>query len=330
MDWALKTEREKNSIRTLRHHPQPARKDCLDICVCLSVLIVPIAIVLCYFYMPGYHAPMDIADLKKDYADNVFGQHLVALVVLKAVPDFVNNTNPKKPLVLSFHGWTGGGKNHVSHILVRNIYPSLDQRKKCVQLFDVTHHFSQEENVVKKRLKERIHGTVKQCERAIFIFDEMDKVPPGIIDVIKPFLDNYEEVDGLSFRKCIFIFLSNTGGEKLTELALEFWRNKMKREDIKLSDVESHLSKHAFNKKSGFWHSSLIDRNLIDVFVPFFPLEEEHVKMCVRAELRQRGITIDEELVAAIAAEMSYHPEDERVYSVKGCKTVATKVSLFL
>lgn len=85
-----------------------------------------------------------------------------------------------------------------------------------------------------------------------------------------------------------------------------------------------------FYSLGGFWHSSLIDKNLIDVFVPFFPLEEEHVKMCVKAEFRQRGRAIDEDLVATIAGEMSYHPEDERVYSVKGCKTVPTKVSLFL
>ncbi|XP_040262198.1 torsin-1A-like [Bufo bufo] len=124
--------------------------------------------------------------------------------------------------------------------------------------------------------------------------------------------------------------LRNTGGEKITELALEFWRNKKKREDIKLSDVESHLSKLSFDIQGGFWHCSLIDRNLIDVFVPFLPLEEEHVRMCVRAELRQRDRTINEELVTKIAGEMSYYPERERVCSVKGCKTVATKISLFL
>ncbi|XP_073496212.1 torsin-1A-like isoform X2 [Phyllobates terribilis] len=307
-----------------------ANRDSCEACICLSVLIVPIAIALWYLYSPRYDTLIDIAALKKDYRDNVFGQQLVELVVLKAVPDFLNNTNPKKPLVLSFHGWTGGGKNHVSQILVRNIYPAVNRRKKCVQSFDVTHHFSQEENIVKEKLKQRIYETVKQCERTIFIFDEMDKMPPGLIDVIKPYLDYYDELDGLSFRKCIFIFLSNTGGEKLTELALEFWRNNKEREDIKLSEVENHLSRHSFNKKSGFWHSSLIDRNLIDVFVPFFPLEVKHVKMCVRAELRQRGRTIDEELVSKIAEEMSYHPEKERVFSVKGCKTVATKISLYL
>ncbi|XP_044162645.1 torsin-1A-like [Bufo gargarizans] len=282
-----------------------------------------------YLWTSGYTSA-NFAALKKDYSTNVFGQHLVAPVILKAVPDFWNNTNPKKPLVLSFHGWTGGGKNLVSQVLVRNLYPAAGERKRCVQLFDVIHHFSPEENIAKNTIKQRIHDTVRWCERAIFIFDEMDKMPPGLIDVIKPYLDTYEYLDGLSFRKCIFIFLSNAGGEKITELALDFWRNKKKREDIKLSDVESHLSKHAFNKKGGFWHCSLIDRNLIDIFVPFLPLEEEHVRMCVRAELRQRGRTINEELVAKIAGEMSYYPERDRVYSVKGCKTVATKISLFL
>lgn len=45
------------------------------------------------------------------------------------------------------------------------------------------------------------------CGSSVFIFDEMDKLHPGIIDAIKPFLDYYEQVDGISYRKAIFIFL---------------------------------------------------------------------------------------------------------------------------
>jgi hypothetical protein len=40
----------------------------------------------------------------------------------------------------------------------------------------------------------------------------MDKLHPGIIDAIKPFLDYYEQVDGISYRKAIFIFLRLAGG----------------------------------------------------------------------------------------------------------------------
>ena len=34
-----------------------------------------------------------------------------------------------------------------------------------------------------------------------------------------------------------------------------------------------------FNTKGGFQHSSLIEKNLIDYFIPFLPLERSHIKM---------------------------------------------------
>lgn len=45
------------------------------------------------------------------------------------------------------------------------------------------------------------------CASSVFIFDEMDKLHPGLIDAIKPFLDYYEQVGGVSYRKAVFIFL---------------------------------------------------------------------------------------------------------------------------
>lgn len=50
------------------------------------------------------------------------------------------------------------------------------------------------------------------CASSVFIFDEMDKLHPGVIDAIKPFLDYYEQIDGVSYRKAIFIFLRSAGG----------------------------------------------------------------------------------------------------------------------
>lgn len=41
----------------------------------------------------------------------------------------------------------------------------------------------------------------------MFIFDEMDKMQPQLIDVIKPFLDYNAHVNGVAFHKAIFIFL---------------------------------------------------------------------------------------------------------------------------
>lgn len=76
----------------------------------------------------------------------------------------------------------------------------------------------------------------------------------------------------------------------------------------------------------GLWRSGLIDRNLIDYFVPFLPLEYRHVKMCVRAEMRARGAAMDEHVVTSVADEMTFFPKGEKIYSDKGCKTVQSRL----
>lgn len=57
------------------------------------------------------------------------------------------------------------------------------------------------------QLQQWIRGNVTSCAHSMFIFDEMDKMHPGLIDSIKPYLDYYEKLDGVSYRKAIFIFL---------------------------------------------------------------------------------------------------------------------------
>lgn len=83
-----------------------------------------------------------------------------------------------------------------------------------------------------------------------------------------------------------------------------------------------------FSLLGGFFQSRLIQKNLIDYFIPFLPLEYKHVKQCVREELRAQGHPEDEALITEIALAMTDYPSEERLYSSKGCKTVASRVTL--
>lgn len=73
-------------------------------------------------------------------------------------------------------------------------------------------------------------------------------MPPKLLDVIKPIIDYNENVEKVDYRKCIFIFLSNTGSAVITDAYLNFWRNGIKREDIKLKDFENLITQGAFNE----------------------------------------------------------------------------------
>ena len=54
--------------------------------------------------------------------ENLFGQHIVKETVSAALQGHLLNPNPPKPLVLSFHGRTGTGKNFVSRMIAESIY----------------------------------------------------------------------------------------------------------------------------------------------------------------------------------------------------------------
>ncbi|XP_018419016.1 PREDICTED: torsin-1A-like [Nanorana parkeri] len=266
---------------------------------------------------------------REDLGNKLFGQHLAQDVIFRAVTGFMNNENPKKPLALSLHGWTGTGKNFISKIIAENIHQK-GMSSKYVHLFVSTMHFPHNNLVplYKDQIQSWIRGNVSSCPRSIFIFDEMDKLHPGLIDTIKPFLDYYEQIDGVSYRKAIFIFLSNAGGHVINRVVLG---SSKRREELKLQDLESVLAVEVFNNKdNGFWHCNLIDKNLIDFYVPFLPLEYRHVKQCALAELRHRGLKADEELASLVAKEMTYFPKDLRIFSDKGCKTVTARLNFHL
>ncbi|GCC33116.1 hypothetical protein chiPu_0011583 [Chiloscyllium punctatum] len=234
-----------------------------------------------------------IDHLELDLCRHVYGQHVAKEVIVEAVKQFLAKQSPVKPLVLSFHGWSGTGKSYVTALLMRNLYRN-GMKSSYVHQFVPTLHFPHacQVDTYKEQLESWISGNLSDCSRSVFIFDEMDKMHPGLIDAIKPFLGSSHVMYGTNYRKAIFIFVSNAGG--------------------------------------GFWNSTIINEQLVDYFVPFLPLKLKHVKECVRSEMVSRGIKPSDEIVAEVAKSMNFIPESEKLFSQTGCKTVSAKLDFFL
>nr|XP_060613196.1 prosalusin isoform X2 [Anolis sagrei ordinatus] len=180
-------------------------------------------------------------------------------------------------------------------------------------------------------LKSWIQGNLTLCSRSVFIFDEMDKMPPGLIDVILPFLGSSWVVFGTNYRKAIFIFVSNAGGEQINQMTLDLWRARKDREELSLQDLDTAILEAVFeNPQNGFWKSEIIAQGLIDLLVPFLPLKHHHVKQCVAQELASQGLQPSPGVDQAVADSLPYFPEDENVFSSTGCKMVAARVPFFL
>lgn len=80
----------------------------------------------------------------------------------------------------------------------------------------------------------------------------------------------------------------------------------------------------------GFLHSSIVDEHLVDHYIPFLPLELKHVRQCVLVEMAHLNITQDSDLADEVAGNMPYFPKEEKIFSLKGCKTVRQKLALHI
>ncbi|XP_073334176.1 torsin-1A-like [Pagrus major] len=269
--------------------------------------------------------------LRDDLENKLFGQHIAADVILKTVAGFMSNNNPQKPLVLSLHGPTGTGKNFAARLIAENIY-SQGMNSKFVHIFNSLHHFpySSKIETYKAQIQQQIKHSVTNCARSMFIFDQMEKMHPGLIDTIQPYLEHYNKLDGVSYRKAIFIFLSNAGSGSITQTTLDFWKEGRDRKEIKLWDLKLSLSVSALNENSGLWHSRSINKHLVDFFVPFLPLEYSHVVQCVLAEMKARGLQPDHNVANKVAKELDYIPQSERVFSSQGCKMIESRLHHYI
>jgi len=269
--------------------------------------------------------------LEDELNQHVFGQHLVHSVVTLSLRSHLSKRQPSKALVLSFHGTTGGGKNYVAEFIAESLY-TKGLASKFVHLFIATVDFTDEERVdeYKLQLQDWIRGNVSQCAQTLFIFDEVDKMPYGLLDAVKAFVDYHKSIGGVDFRRSIFIFLSNTGGREISNTAFEFWKRGRKREELERKDFEGLITRGAFNEVGGLQHSNVIEKSLVDHFVPFLPMEKRHVKQCILVEAAKLTGKLTEEEIERILDEYSYWPPSTPLFSTRGCKNVEKKVDLIM
>ena len=60
---------------------------------------------------------------------------------------------------------------------------------------------------LQKEIEHLVSSNVASCQRQLFIFDEVENMPPSLLDSLRPFLDYQESIDGVDYRKSIFLFL---------------------------------------------------------------------------------------------------------------------------
>ncbi|KYN00385.1 PREDICTED: torsin-like protein [Cyphomyrmex costatus] len=279
------------------------------------------------------YIPADLDGLEYIFAANLYGQQIAHVTIINAFRCHLENQNPSKALVMSFHGTPGTGKNYVAQMIAKTFY------KKGVEsnyfyFFNGRNDFPLQQKVdeYKDDLYKIILNALQKCERSMFVFDEVDKMPEDLLNVLVPFLDykDYHKSikSGFTYQnKAVFIFLSNTGSTQIVQHLTNVWMAGKGREDTKLQDFEKLIVEGAFREKGGFHYSDTIQTSVIDHYVPFLPLEEIHVRKCLKKVFKDRDITPTEEMVEEVLSHVTFGPEPYNLYSMAGCKRIEQKVA---
>jgi hypothetical protein len=147
------------------------------------------------------------------------------------------------------------------------------------------------------------------------------------------------------FRKSVFIFLSNSAAKDIAKMTLTFDKQLIDRNDFEVKLFQSEIQNSIYHNKEenekGLWHASIIDSYLIDFYVPFLPLERDHVRNCIKAEFRNYNLTSNKAValinyeitdleIEQIVDEHVYEPPGYKKYSSSGCKRVPFLVRTFI
>ena len=260
----------------------------------------------------------------------LYGQHIAQKLVTSVLKNQFSKQGIRKPLVLSFHGWTGIGKNFVSNIITEHLFKRKTY-SPFVHKFIIPLHFPHKSEVesYNEQLQRWIKGNISHCRKGgLFIFDEMDKIHLGMMDTIKHAILDYQGKKA-GYRNVIFIFLSNSGGEAINQHVLKHTLEGKFRESLTLSELE--IIFHGIVKRMpDVWFADLLNSEVIDHLVPFLPLERTHVKQCIRRDLINKGFQVKEAFVTKIADQMEYFPKKYEFFSVSGCKKVSSRVDVVM
>nr|XP_003474990.2 torsin-3A [Cavia porcellus] len=275
----------------------------------------------------------DFSGLDSDLSVRLHGQHLARELVFRTVRGYLEMPQPDKALALSFHGWSGTGKNFVARMVAENLYRD-GLKSDCVKVFITTIHFphSKYVDLYKELLTDQIKQVQQRCHQSLFIFDEAEKLHPELLELLGPHLER-QALEGHRTKspRAIFLFLSNLGGNVINKVVLNLLKAGWAREEISMEHLQAHLQAEIKEStESGFGHSRLVKDNLIDFFVPFLPLEYRHVRLCARDAFQSQELLYTEETLDEVAKMMTYVPKEEKLFSSQGCKSVSQRINYFL
>ena len=281
--------------------------------------------IYCKFYecSDGQWISNNISKLRSNLKNHLFGQHLVQDSVPKLIKGHITNPSPRKPLVLSFHGSTGTGKTLVSQLIAQSLYTN-GLNSGFVKFINVPHLFRDRSRT--REFAERLHhiivSSLDRCEQTLFIFEDIHAMNPDILDELLVYTNYPLPLDGIEFRKAIYIFLSNSGATRINEYLNDQFLIGRDRSSIGQMEMHKIINERIFQEDCAFNNTEFVTRDVIDAAIPFLPLEKIHVQECIEKAILERKKIPTPSMVSSVLKDIEFMPGSLELFSKSGCKRI--------
>ncbi|XP_075690980.1 torsin-4A [Rhinoderma darwinii] len=259
----------------------------------------------------------ELDGLEKTMQREVFGQKIAIDKIMDILKDYLATHWHNKPLVISMNGPSGVGKSHMGRIVAKH-FRSVVESDFVLQYY-VMHNCPNDSNVAtcEAELTNMISDMVTRAEMEekipIFIFDEMELMPPSLLDTLQGYLKLNQSNEYLN---AIYILISNIGGNEVTKYFLQ----NVSSDVLNVPQELHHIVQSSLRQHHSIWDVAEI--------VPFILLEKSHIANCFLDELLREGLYPDNRNVENLAGELKYYTIRDKQYSITGCKQVVAKVNL--
>lgn len=277
---------------------------------------------------------------------NLMGQPLAVQQVSDAITEHLSNPSPKKPLVISVHGPPGVGKSLFHLLLAHALYNVTEDLLKPTNcpgrgcpaykvVFGLDYLQKEKERQV-DLLRDALVSHIMWYPKSLLVMEEYDKVDCDVRGLLRQLLDKGTE-SNLEWGRSIVVMEANTGYLELLNLLEKY----TSRSDMHPEDAQKILKDMLFSRWVNQGCEERVDTmksvSLIDMFVPFLPLERENVEDIIDLNLQRRrqhrigrGEMVDLKWDKSTIEFLSSKIEFDGLYAIEGAKEVGTVLARYV
>lgn len=287
------------------------------------------------FVVFGYYTIDIISCMLFRLNDYIGGQNeaIKAIVSNVASWEMRRKSGQPEPLVLAFTGPSGVGKSESAYRMSQALFTQEVDDKPCGLLVLRGEDYSDNAEIVqqngiseaRKQIRDQIceHLDITGGE-AMIIFDEVQKVSPGVLEVFLPALDKHgfltrsyiDSRTGISHTyhcstsHAIFVFISDIGNEELRNAVLQYGDRDLIDMIYFRNEVRMLMDEQ--------WTRLNFGKTIKDV-IPFMPLEPSHIWSILQKQVQlfsegNRGkywlkLVVDDRVIDHLAVSEMYKYE---------------------